>query len=337
MHEINGKPDEGRLRILFLYQMLLRESDENHTLSTQEIMRRMEAEHGITMHRTTIPKDVDLLRQVGIDVRSERRRALHYYIPEGPFTIPELRLLIDAVLSSKFITEQKSKALIEKIIGLTRPLNSDKLHRAIHATGKAKSENEKGYTIVNVINEAIFSKHKLSFYYYDYDNRKKHVLKNGGVPYTVSPYDLIYDGDFYYMTGFCDERDEVRTFRVDRIEKTPELLTEDAAKRPKDYRVERYTQEVTRMFSTEETVEVTLLCEAELMKAVIDHFGLSVRTKPVGENQFCATAKVCPSPTFYRWVFGWGGKMQIERPQAVKEKYMQMLYEEIRKYSHKGN
>ena len=154
--EINGKPDEGRLRILFLYQMLLRESDENHTLSTQEIMRRMEAEHGITMHRTTIPKDVDLLRQVGIDVRSERRRALHYYIPEGPFTIPELRLLIDAVLSSKFITEQKSKALIEKIIGLTRPLNSDKLHRAIHATGKAKSENEKGYTIVNVINEAIF-------------------------------------------------------------------------------------------------------------------------------------------------------------------------------------
>ena len=202
MEKAAPKADDGRLRILYLYQMLMRDSDENHMLSTPEILRRMEEEHGILMHRTTLPKDVDLLREVGVDVRTERRRALHYFIPEGPFSVPELRLLIDAVLSSKFITDRKSKALIEKLIGLTNEPNSDKLHRTIHATGKAKSENEKGYNIVDAINEAIHEKRKISFYYFDYDNRKKHVLKNDGEPYTVSPYDLIYDGDYYYMTGF---------------------------------------------------------------------------------------------------------------------------------------
>ena len=326
------KADDGRLRILYLYQMLMRDSDESHMLSTPEILRRMEKEHGILMHRTTLPKDVDLLREVGVDVRSERRRALHYYIPEGPFSVPELRLLIDAVLSSKFITDRKSKVLIEKLIGLTNAPNSDKLHRTIHTTGKAKSENEKGYAIVDTINEAIHGKRKISFYYFDYDNRKKHILKNDGMPYTVSPYDLIYDGDYYYMTGFCDEREEVRTFRVDRIEKQPDLLEDVAVKRPKDYRVERYTQEVTRMFSTEETVEVTLLCESELMKAVIDHFGSKVRTKTVGDNRFRATVKVCPSPTFYRWVFGWGGTMMIESPIEVRDRYIELLHLELDQY-----
>ena len=111
MVKMTPKADDGRLRILYLYQMLMQDSDENHTLSTPEILRRMETEHGIMMHRTTLPKDVHLLREVGVDVRCERRRAFHYYIPEGPFSVPELRLLIDAVLSSKFITERKSKDL----------------------------------------------------------------------------------------------------------------------------------------------------------------------------------------------------------------------------------
>ena len=332
MEKAIPKADDGRLRILYLYQMLTRDSDENHMLSTPEILRRMEEDHGILMHRTTIPKDVDLLREVGVDVRSERRRALHYYIPEGPFSVPELRLLIDAALSSKFITNRKSKALIEKLVGLTNAPNAEKLHRTVHVTGKAKSENERGYAIVDAINEAIHGKCKISFYYFDYDNRKKHVLKNDGMPYTVSPYDLIYDGDYYYMTGFCDERDEVRTFRVDRIEKKPKMLPDTAVKRPKDYRVERYTQEVTRMFSTEETIEISLLCDAELMKAVIDHFGANVRTKPVGENKFRATVKVCPSPTFYRWIFGWQGKMKIEGPETIQKKYIEILSQEIQVY-----
>lgn len=324
--------DDSRLRVLYLYQMLQRHTDESHALSTRQIMEMMEAEHGITMHRTTLPKDVEVLRAAGVEVMSERKRTMYYYLSDRPLSLPELRLLIDAVLSSKFITEKKSEELVDKLISLMSETSADKLRRTVHVTGKAKSDNEKGYYIVDAINEAIHLGHKISFYYFDYDGKKKHVLRNEGAPYTVSPYDLIWDGDFYYLTGYCDERDEVRTFRVDRIDKQPEILDQPLLPRSKDYRVERYTQEVFRMFATQETAEVKLLCENDLMKSVIDVFGSGVRTKSVDKEHFLATVKVCISPTFFRWVFGWDGKLRIYAPDEVKIAYKEMLQTELTNY-----
>lgn len=217
-------------------------------------------------------------------------------------------------------------------MSLTSDTSADKLRRTVHVTGKAKSDNEKGYYIVDAINEAINTGRKIAFFYFDYDGKKRHVLKNDGEPYTVSPYDLIWDGDYYYLTGFCDERNEVRVFRVDRIERQPATLEEEAVKAPKGYRVQKYTQEVFRMFATQETTEVKLLCDNTMMKAVIDKFGVKVRTKAVDEDHFLATVKVCASPTFYRWVFGWGGLIQIEGPDSLKEQYKHMLLEELEQY-----
>lgn len=264
--------DDSRLRGLFLLQMLQQHTDESHALSTGQIMERMKVEHGITMHRTTLPKDIKVLRSAGFEVMSERKRTMYYYLSDRPLSLPELRLLIDAVLSSKFITEKKSKELVDKLISLTSEISADKLRRTVHVTGKAKSDNEKGYYIVDAINDAILLGKKISFYYYDYGSQKEHILRNEGSPYTVSPYDLIWDGDFYYLTGFCDERNEIRTFRVDRIEKQPEVLDEPMLAKPKSYQVERYTKEVFRMFATQETAEVTLLCENDYMKFIIDQF-----------------------------------------------------------------
>lgn len=324
--------DDSRLRILYLYQMLQKYTDESHALSTGQIMERMKAEHGITMHRTTLPKDVEVLRAAGIEVMSERKRTMYYYLSDRPLSLPELRLLIDAVLSSKFITEKKSEELVDKLISLTSETSADKLRRTVHVTGKAKSDNEKGYYIVDAINDAIHLGKRISFYYFEYDGKKKHILKNGGAPYTVSPYDLVWDGDFYYLTGYCDERDEVRIFRVDRIEKQPEILDSSLIPKSKDYRVERYTQEVFRMYATQETAEVKLLCDNDLMKAVIDMFGAGVRTKTIGQNRFIATIRVCLSPTFYRWVFGWGGEIRIESPDSAKDQYKTMLQDELSMY-----
>ncbi len=166
---------------------------------------------------------------------------------------------------------------------------------------------------------------KISFLYFDYDGKKKQVLKNDGKPYIVSPYDLIWDGDFYYLIGYCDDRAEVRIFRVDRIKQQPLLLTDSMEKKPKDYNVSKYTQEVFRMFATQDTTEVTLLCENHVMKSIIDRFGAKIRTKAVTENQFCVKVKVCTGPTFYRWVFGFNGAIKIESPKAVKEVYRNML------------
>ena len=324
--------DDSRLRVLYLLQMLQKHTDESHALSTGQIMERMKAEHGITMHRTTLPKDIEVLRAVGVEVMSERKRTMYYYLSDRPLSLPELRLLIDAVLSSKFITEKKSEELVNKLISLTSETSADKLRRTVHVTGKAKSDNEKGYYIVDAINEAIHLDHKISFFYFDYDGKKKHVLRNEGAPYTVSPYDLIWDGDYYYLTGYCDERNEIRTFRVDRIEKQPDVLEQPMVPKPKDYRVERYTQEVFRMFATQETAEVTLLCENDLMKSVIDVFGSNVRTKAVDKNHFLATVKVCLSPTFFRWVFGWDGQVKIEGPDQVKRQFVDTLKAELGRY-----
>ncbi len=325
-------PEDSRLRILYLYRMLMRNTDESHTLSTYEIIERMQKMHGVSMHRTTLARDIAVLRAAGIDVKTERRKAKHYYLTERPLSFPELRLLIDAVLSSKFITAKKSEALVGKLIALTDEPNADMLRRTVHVTGKAKSDNEKGYFIVDAINEGIHLGQKISFRYFDYDCMKDAVLKNGGKPYTVSPYDLIWDGDFYYLTGYCDERREIRTFRVDRIESRPDILDDEAVPKGRDYKVEKYTQEVFRMYATQETADVRLLCQEDMMKFIIDKFGRNVRTKPLGDGRFRANVRVCLSPTFFRWVFGWDGRIAIEGPARVKEKYTQMLQAEMARY-----
>ena len=205
---------------------------------------------------------------------------------ERKFSVPELKLLVDAVQSSKFITEKKSRVLIEKLTTLTSKTRADELKRSVHISGRVKSDNEKGYYIVDVLNEAINAGVKISFEYFDYDGKKKHILKNEGRPYTVSPYDLIWDGDYYYLTGFCDERGEVRIFRVDRIENRPDILEEKAVAKPKGYKVDRYTKETFRMFAADEVTEVTLVCENDAMKGIIDHFGATIRTKALNNDQF---------------------------------------------------
>lgn len=343
MDEINNlvviEPKDGaaeqndtRLRILYLYQLLLSQSDEDHPLTTKQITEKMEELHAIHMHRTTVSSDIALLKAAGFEIMAERKRAWNYYLADRTFSLPELKLLIDAVQSSKFITEKKSRLLIDKLISLTSETNAGKLKRTIHITGRAKSENEKGYYIVDAINDAMNAGVKISFYYFDYDGKKKQVLRNDGNPYTVSPYDLIWDGDFYYLTGYCDEREEVRVFRVDRIKKQPELLDESIISQPRGYSVRKYTQEVFRMFDTQEIVDVILICENSVMKSIIDRFGGTIRTKSLDDNHFQVKVKVCAGPTFYRWVFGFGGQIIITGPDAIIEKYCEMLAGSLKQY-----
>lgn len=298
----NASEEDTRLRILYLYQLLLTQSDEDHPLSTKQITEKMEELHNIHMHRTTVPKDIELLKAAGFEIIGERKRAWEYHLAERQFSLPELKLLIDAVQSSKFITEKKSQDLIGKLISLTSETNAAKLNRTVHITGRVKSENEKGYYIVDAINDAMNAGKKISFLYFDLDGKKKQILRNDGKPYTVSPFDLIWDGDFYYLIGYCDERNDVRTYRVDRIKKQPEILQEESIAKPEDYDVTRYTTEVFRMFATDEAIDVTLLCDDIVMKSVVDKFGMDIDIKTAGKNRFRVNVKVCVSPTFYSWI-----------------------------------
>lgn len=315
---------DHQLRILYLYQILLRHSDADHPVSTKELINMMETYHQIKLHRTTIPKYIDLLNAGGLEVMEIRSREKKYYLNDRLFELPEVKLLIDAVQSSKFISVGKSQELISKLMNLTSEANAANLKRNLYVTGRVKSNNEKTYYIVEAINEAINSGRRISFYYTDFNVHKERVLKNGGLPYILSPYALVWDGDFYYVLGLNHARNQVNTFRVDRISRQPDILDDAAAPSPESFNLSDYSQEVFRMYDTEKPVEVSLLCDNSLMKHLIDHFGMDVETEIVDNDHFRAKVLVCTSPTFYRWVFGWCGRMKIESPVSVLNEYRHM-------------
>ncbi len=326
--EITVDPDlnwnDIRLRVLYMYQLLQKHTDAEHQLTTNQIRSIMEKEHGITMHRTTVPGDIEILKAAGFDVHARRSRQNKYYLENSSFELPELKILIDAVESSKFITEKKSRLLVEKLLKLTSETGAEKLKRNLHTSGRVRSANEKGYYIVDAINEAINGGKRISFFYTDYDGRKKQILRNDGRPYILSPYTLIWNGDYYYLVGWNHEKEEMRTYRVDRILKTPDILNEDAIPAPENFDAARYTREVFRMYDNEEPEEVTLLCHNEVMKGVIDKFGMDFTVKKADKEHFRTKVKVCTSPTFYSWVFQWGGRIRIEGPEDAVTEYRQM-------------
>ena len=313
-----------RLRVLYMYQLLLQHTDADHQLTTNQIRSIMERDHGITMHRTTVPGDIEILKAAGFDIHVRRSRQNRYYLESSQFELPELKILIDAVESSKFITEKKSRLLVDKLLKLTSEANGAKLKRNLHTSGRVRSANEKGYYIVDAINDAINTGKQISFYYTDFDVTKKPVLRNDGRPYIVSPYTLIWNGDYYYMVGWNHAQEEMRTYRVDRILKSPEILADEAHPVPDDFDVARYTREVFRMYDNQELEKVTLFCHNDVIKGVIDKFGLDITIRKAGKTHFRTTVTVCTSPTFYSWVFQWGSKVRIEGPDAAVEEYKEM-------------
>ena len=313
-----------KLRLLYLYQHLVKSSDQEHPISTSQLMEDLKQNYGIVVNRNTMANDLNMLNQAGLRIEVIHDRQNLYYYDGQVFDLAELKILIDAVSSSKFITEKKSKDLIGKILSLTNGNGAEKLRRHVYAEDRVKSDNEKGYYIVDAINEAIDSGLKISFQYTEYNNKKRKVLRHGGEVYIVSPYALIWDGDYYYVVGFSERRGIIQNFRLDRIAKSPMILNEPAKPAPDDFSLKKYFESVFRMFSANEQVPVELLCETFIMKAIIDQFGAKVQTEEIDDNHFKATVSVCPSPTFYQWVFGWNGAMKILGPENILEEYRAM-------------
>ena len=314
-----------KLRILYLYQHLLQHTDPDHPESTVELMKMLKEQHDIKVSRNTISDDLTMLSNCDLQIEVIHSTQNKYYYDGQAFEDAEMKILIDAVSSSKFITERKSEQLINKLLTLVPPHTAMKLRRHIYASDRVKTDNERGYYIVDAINDAIDARRKISFLYTNYDMEKKRFVANDGQPYTVSPYTLIWDGDYYYLRGYCDERGAMRTFRLDRLLQAPKLLMDAAVPKPDNYSIADFSKSVFRMYNTDEPTEVTLLCKASMMKILIDNFGLDVDTIPVDEEHFEARVSVCTSPTFYRWVFGFGGAIQIAGPKQIQKDYIEML------------
>lgn len=316
--------NDTKRRILYLYQHLVRHTDAEHTLSTAELMKILKEMYAIQVSRNTISDDLAMLHDCGLHIEHYKSTQNRYYYDGQIYELPELKILVDAIASSRFITQRKSDELIAKLLTLTSSRNAARLRRHIYAAGRAKSDNENGYYIVDAINTAIDARRKISFRYTDFDVTRQRCLANGGKPYTVSPYALIWDGDCYYMRGFCDERREMRNFRLDRIAAQPEILSQTAVAPPEDYNPADYSRRVFRMYDTGEPVAVQLRCHVSVMKYLMDQFGGDFKSEALDDGSFRATVRVCTSATFYSWIFGFNGKIKITGPDSVVRTYQEM-------------
>lgn len=309
-------------RLLLILELLYKETDEENPVSTVEIMECLENK-GITIDRKTLASDIQLLTDMDYDIVTIKSSPNKYFWGNRTFEIPELKMLIDAVSSARFITKKKSKVLIEKIATLAGDAQYENMNRHIVATGRAKSDNKKLYYIVDTISEAINQKKKIQFKYTEYNADKEKIFRHDGETYTVSPYVLYWNEDYYYVVGYHDKREMVAAFRVDRLH-NPKVIDERAVAKPNNFNIEDYANKIFKMFDGEDAM-VELECENHLMKYIIDHYGIDTETERKSENTFIAKVPATLTPTFYSWVFQFGGQMQILGPEIAVENYKKLL------------
>ena len=313
-----------KLRPLFVLKILYDHTDENHYITIAQILQVLKDEYGIESYRKTIKEDIDLLMAADFDIEFLKSSQNQYHIVSRDFDVAELKVLIDAVVSSKFISRTKSQTLADKLSKLAGPYVSKELVRNIDVERRVKGENKQLLLIIDTINTAINQKKKIAFKYFTYNVRKDKKEKHNGYVYKFSPYKLVWNGDYYYVVGFSDKYNDVGSFRIDRISKNPEILEEKTVPMPKTFDICTYLNTMFHMYSGERK-EVELVCDNEVMDSIIDRFGEDVRVYANDMESFRIIINTTVSHVFYSWIFGFGGKVKIKAPAKVKEDYAEMI------------
>lgn len=316
----NVKNAHQRLKILYLYKILLEMTDEQHPLSMPEIISQLEL-YGITAARKALYEDLEALRAYGLDIVTVKGNTSGYYVASRDFELPELKLLADAVSSSRFLTERKSAQLIKKIEQLSSIHEAKQLQRQVYVANRVKSMNERIYINVDVINRAIDEGKQIRFSYFDYDLNKKKRYRSG--KRTCHPYALAWDDERYYLIAYYEKYDNISNFRIDRMESV-EILNAPIKAKPKDFVVAEYMNSTFSMFSGEKQ-SVKLRFHNELVNAVLDRFGKDVSLMVDGDEHFAVRVNVKPTKTFFGWLFQFGDMAEIVEPYEVKEKYIEQL------------
>lgn len=317
MTSIRNKQRPFRL-LKYLYE----NTDEEHPISTTELVKIFVAEDAHAK-RKTVKDDMDVLVGEGFDVVTVRGRNNSFFLGTRKFELPEVKLLIDAVSSSRFISAEKSETLISKLTDMVSRHQAEKVCRHLYTAEHVKADNKQIYYIVDAVTDAINEGKKIRFQYFDYDGKKEKCLRHDGSEYSVSPYALVWDDSHYYMCGYSDAKQMIVNYRVDRMCNT-EIKDEKAVALPEGFSMDDYVRKQFHMFAGDET-EVVLECRDDMMKYIIDQFGEEVETRKVSEDTFQAKVHVADSPTFYGWVFPFEGKIQIVEPEEIREKYRSMV------------
>ena len=326
------KSSNQKLKPLYLMQMLLERSDENHPLTVQDMIDEL-SQHDISAERKSIYADLEALQLFGLDIVRSKGKSTGYYIASRDFELPELKLLVDSVQSSKSITHRKTLSLIKKIEGLASVYDAQLLQRQVYVRNRVKSMNESVYYNVDEISGAISRDRIIRFKYFEFDVNKERRYRHDGKVYEISPFALMWDDENYYMLGYDQEAEKLKHYRVDKMTNIESAETERSGKELfAGMDMSSYSKQVFGMFTgSEQTVKLRF--ENRLAGAVIDRFGKEVMLIPDGEEHFTVSADIAVSPQFYAWVFGFGTAVEILTPDSARQELAQLAKSVSRIYA----
>jgi len=313
-----------KLKILYLMKMFTEQTDEDHSIRISDMISELE-KYGISAERKSIYADIETLKIFGMDISMRKSKNTEYYLASREFELAELKLLVDAIQCSKFVTHKKSFELIKKIEQLTSKKQALTLQRQVYVANRAKSVNENIYYNVDKLHQAIAENRKVSFRYFDYSLSKEKIYRKNGERYYISPYSLSWDDENYYVIAYYEKHDNFVHYRVDRMsdievqEETRNPLKEDTK-----FNIAEYAKQTFNMFNGVDEV-VRLEFDNELVNQVLDRFGSDIHIEKMSEETFSIRTTVKVSSTFYSWVAQYGKKVRIIYPEKVKEDFLEFL------------
>ncbi len=312
--------ESNKQKLLYVAKILYEETDEDHPMTGDQIVERLK-EWDIVCERKSVYNDLTTLSVFGMDIIRGRRGA---YLATRGFELPELKLLVDAVQSSKFITEKKSNELIARLGMLTSRYEAKKLTSQVSVHNRVKSMNESIYYNIHAIYEGIRENKQIAFLYYTWNTQKELVLRKNGETYIVSPWFFQWDSDKYYLVGYDESTGQMRHYRVDKMREIHVCKEERLGRSEYDtIDVASYGSQTFGMFAGKKTT-VKLLADASLAGVMIDHFGKNVWMHEE-QSSLSVVIDTVISERFFGWLFGFGNKVKIVEPSWVQEEYVQMI------------
>ena len=316
------KQPQQKLKLMYLAKILLERTDEEHTMTVPQMISELE-KLGISAERKSVYDDLECLQLYGLDICSRRSRTTDYYVASREFELPELKLLVDSVQSSKFITHKKSMELISKIEKLTSHENAKKLHRQVFVTNRVKTLNEQIYYNVDKIHDAIAANKQIRFKYFNLDVDKNKVYRKEGDFYQESPVSLTWDDENYYLITYKAKYENFAHYRVDKMEQI-QLTEDDRVLTDKPFDLSAYSKKMFQMYGGEET-DVSIEFENGLVGVVIDRFGMDVPILKSDDSHFICRVKVAVSPQFLSWIVSFGDRAVILSPDSVREELCNLV------------
>lgn len=320
-----------KLRTLQIMKILLEKTDEKYTMSAADIDRAL-GDYGMSADRKTVYNDIETLREFGLDVLQAKGTNGGYYIGSRRFELPELKLLVDSVQASKFISRKKSEELIRKLESLASEHNARQLRRNVFIYNRPKTGNETIYYNVDQIHTAILENRQIQYQYAEWTVKKELRPKKNGAVYTVSPWSLTWDDANYYLIAYDEEADCIKHYRVDKMQRACVTDRERIGReRFQDFDLVEFSKKTFSMYGGHDE-EITFLCGNELIGVILDRFGTEVMIIPAGEGQFRVRVLASVSPQFFGWVTGIGSRLRIAGPEKVQEEYKEYLAEIMQGY-----